>query len=107
MIKLWRLSMAWEIIQQPNKQYCIFSTVVDHFIYIDATPQQLENVYKMEWGKTGVDKVHRVLKALDNGEKPYHQFTQTFDEAVAWIKELHGKFEIQIGDTILKEDHFR
>lgn len=100
--------MAWQIIQQPNKKYCVFSTVVDHFIFVDVTGNDLRSVYKEEWGRQGVEKVDKVIKAIAKGEKPYHQFTQTFDEAVAWIKEVHGEFELDVADgTILKEDHFR
>ena len=101
--------MGWQIIQQPNKKYCIFSTVVDHFIYFDATEEQIKEVYKEEWGRHGVENVNKVIKAIAKGEKPYHQFTQTFDEAVDWIKEAHGKFELTLvhDGTVYKEDHFR
>lgn len=87
--------MGWQIIKQPNNQYCVFSTVVDHFIMVNATEDELKEFYKEESGRRGVEKVEDVLKKFDDGIKPYFQFTMTFEEAVETIKSQHGEFRLE------------
>lgn len=83
--------MGQQIIKQPNGKYALFSSVVDDFVLIDADPQDIID----EWvGKYKLDmekKVAEIVAALEKGEKPYHQFTMSFDEAVKTIKQRHGK----------------
>lgn len=99
--------MAWQIIKQPDGKFCVYSTVVDHFVYTDLSESQVTEVYKDEWGRNGVDFAERVIESLANGGQPYSQFTQSFDEAVAWIKKLHGKLELCCTDgTVITEEHF-
>ena len=37
------------------------------------------------------ERVTKIVAALERGEKPYHQFTMTWKEAVKWRKKIHGK----------------
>jgi hypothetical protein len=74
--------MAWQIIKLPSKNYGIFSSVIDDFIYIGADREGIVHVYKEEFGKRGVENVEDILKKLDEGAKPYYQFTMDFLEAV-------------------------
>jgi len=87
--------MGWQIIKQPNGKYCIFSSVVDNVIYYDGTPQQiLETIIEAE--TTPIRKrVNDIISKLDSGEKPYNQFTKSFEEMIEWIETVHGKKESQ------------
>lgn len=83
--------MGQQIIKQPNGKYALFSSIVDDFVLIDAEPQDIID----EWvGKYKLDmekKVAEIVAALEKGEKPYYQFTMSFDEAVKTVKHHHGK----------------
>lgn len=99
--------MSWQIIKQPNQQYCIYSTIVDHFIAVNATSQEVKDFYKEERGKQGLHTVEQILEKLTDGKQPYFQFTMTFDEAIQNIKEIHNEFKLEFEDgSILFEKDF-
>jgi hypothetical protein len=99
--------MGWQIIKQPNNQYCVFSSVVEDLIVVNATEQELKDFYKEESGKRGITKVEDVLRELDEGRKPYFQFTMTFDEMVETVKAVHGEFKVECENITLYEKDFR
>ncbi len=37
------------------------------------------------------ERVKGIIKKLEAGEKPYYQFTQSYEEMLLNIKEIHGK----------------
>jgi len=82
--------MGEQIIKQPNGLYCIWSSVVDDIILINATPEDIINerieVARQEITRSVIDTVTK----LNNGERPYYQFTKTFEEAIECIKDIHG-----------------
>jgi hypothetical protein len=100
--------MGWQIIRQPNLQYCVFSTVVDHFIVVNATEEELKEFYKTEAGNRGIEKVEDVLRKFDDGLKPYFQFTMTFEEAIETIKSIHGEFRLEFenGHDLVEKDFY-
>jgi hypothetical protein len=80
--------MGEQIIQQPDGKLAVFSSIVDDFIVLDATPPEL-----MEWrAKRAADEerertraeIGRVLVRDANHPRPapYYQFTLTWAEAV-------------------------
>lgn len=83
--------MGQQIVKQPDGLYAIFSSVVDDFIVIDATPQQLIDYWVGCERERLTKKVKETCAALDRGEKPYWQFTMTWDEANAFIAEVHSR----------------
>ena len=96
--------MGWQIIKQPNGKYCIFSSVVDNVIYYDGTPEQILNTI-IEAETTPIRKrVNETISELDNGGKPYGQFTKSFDEMIEWIENVHGKKEAKTCLTILNKE---
>ncbi len=98
--------MAWEIIKQPDGRFCVYSSIVDHFVYIDQDHDEIKELYKDEWGRRGVEFVDMTLKTLDAGEKP-NQNSQSFDEAVEFIKAFHGEFKLVLKNGIvLTDEHF-
>ena len=85
--------MARMIIKQPNGLYAIWSTVVDGFVMLDATPQDIIDDRVKDYREESEKDVKRVIEQLDAGEKPYFQFTKTYDEALAEHKQRHGEIE--------------
>lgn len=83
--------MPRQIIKQPDGLYAVWSTVVDGFVMIDATPQNIIDEFVAEQELEIGASVMRTVDALRRGEKPYHQFTMTFDEALELYKHIHGK----------------
>jgi len=91
--------MGWQIIKQPNNQYCVFSSVVDHLIMVNATEEELKDFYKEEYGRRGVEKVEQVLEKMNKGIPPYHQFTKSFDEMLETVKQVHGEFKVEFDNN--------
>lgn len=85
-----------QIIKQPNGKYFLFSSVVDNVIAYDMNRQEIIDYMVEEKRKEIEYNVDKVLKKLDQPDgKPYHQFTQTFDEVIEQIKEVHGEDEAE------------
>ena len=81
--------MGRQIIKQPNGKYCVFSTVVDNVTDYDMTPEEIIEDWSKSFGDVS-EKVNKIIDKLERGEKPYYQFTQTFDEMITFIGEVHG-----------------
>jgi hypothetical protein len=83
--------MGQQIIKQPNGKYALFSFFVDDFVLIDADPQDIIDEWVRKYKLDMEKKVAEIVAALEKGEKPYYQFTMSFDEAVQTVKRIHGK----------------
>ncbi|MDD5589178.1 MAG: hypothetical protein PHP92_03940 [Candidatus Nanoarchaeia archaeon] len=82
--------MGHQIIKQPNNLFCIFSSIVDDFIVIDADEEGLIEYYIQE-AKEKIEKsIRSTIKDLNEGKKIYGQLTMTYDEAVKWRDEVHN-----------------
>lgn len=90
--------MGYQIIKQPNGLYGIWSSVVDHFIMYDCTPEDIIEEWVDDARKRITQGVQETVAELDAGEKPYYQFTMTWDEAIQFARKVHGK-----NDATLKE----
>jgi hypothetical protein len=86
--------MGQRIIQQPNGKYAVYSTIVDNFVLLDATREDLIEDRVEECKRRATEEVDRVLSELKSGGRPYYQFTQTFEETCDWIKQIHGAEEL-------------
>jgi hypothetical protein len=82
-----------QIIKQPNGFYAVFSSIVDDFILLDATPDEIIEDEVADARRTITEYVRRKVAALNRGEKPYYQFTMTWKQA---LKERRGKEPIQL-----------
>jgi len=82
--------MGQQIVKQPNGLYAIWSSVVDDFTLVDATRDEIIESAVNEFRESMVDKVRKVTEALDDGRKPYFEFTRSFDECIAEIRKRHG-----------------
>ncbi len=81
--------MARQIIKQPDGKYAVWSTIVDNFILIDATPEEIIDIWAEEEKERIEIKVLQVVKELNENGKPYHQFTKSWDDAIETIKPIH------------------
>lgn len=93
--------MSRQIIKQPNGLYAQWSSVVDDFVMIDATRQDIIDDWLDDSRREITESVNKVIDALDRGDKPYHQFTMSWDEAIKESIERHGK-DTEVIDMIIE-----
>ena len=72
--------MGQQIIKQPNGKYCLFSSIVDNVTYYDMTKEEIIEVWTEKAKKDFEEKVNDIVNKLDKGEKPYFQFTLSYEE---------------------------
>ncbi len=75
--------MGHQIIQQPDGLFCVFSTVVDDFIFTDATAEELVAWYAKEAAERAADRTRHICERVAAGDarSVYHRFAMTYDEA--------------------------
>jgi len=96
--------MGQQIIKQPNGKYCLFSSVVDNVTCYDMTKEEIIEVWTEKAKKDFEEKVNDILSKLDKGERPYFQFTLSYEEMLQTILEVHSADEMQnIKSTIESE----
>lgn len=82
--------MGTQIVKQPDGLFAVWSTVVDDFIEIDATPEQIiEERLEKEKEKIKAD-VMEIIEKLEQGGKPYYQFTMTYEHCLK-CREINKK----------------
>lgn len=79
--------MATQIVKQPNGKYCIYNTIIDDVTVFNCTKSDIIELRCKEARQKIVEEVNEVVSKLDNCEKPYYQFTLTFEEVLQNIKE--------------------
>lgn len=89
--------MGRQIIKQPNGKYSVFSTVCDGFIWTDCHRNDLIDLMMEEKREEVIRHVDSVLEKLDKGEKPYHQFTMSWEEAMEVNNETEKERESRLG----------
>lgn len=77
--------MGRQIIKQPNGKYAVWSSTVDNFILLDATPDEIIEGLVADSRRDIERAVHGKVESLDRGEKAYHQFTLSWDDALKQI----------------------
>lgn len=75
--------MGHQIIKQPDGKLAVYSSVVDAWILVDASPEELLDYYAERAAKDARRDTQRVLDAVlaDQPREVYYQFAMTFDEA--------------------------
>lgn len=76
--------------QQSNGLYAVWSSVVDDFVLLDATRDEIIEDFCEAERERITRQVNCIVTELSKGGRPYFQFTKTFDECIAIIRELHG-----------------
>jgi hypothetical protein len=83
--------MSSQIIQQPNGLYAVWSSIVDSFTLIDATPEEIVEEWVAQERQRLTEAVNRIVGQLNNNQAPYCQFTMTWEEALATHERVHGE----------------
>ena len=75
--------MGHQIIRQPDGKLAVYSSVVDAWILVDASPDELLDYYAERAAKDARRSAQHTIDAVMAGEpnRIYCQFTMTFDEA--------------------------
>ncbi len=82
--------MGHQIIQQPDGLYAVWSSMVQDFVLVNAMPADIVEMELKDRAEEITRRVNAVIQALDNGRAPYFQFTQTFEQACAFARQVHG-----------------
>jgi hypothetical protein len=85
--------MANQIIKQPNGKYCIFSSIVGNITHHNMDVEEIINEFVSEERNRIVERVRDVVNKLDSGEKPYHQFTKSYEQMLELVKTMYGEVE--------------
>lgn len=65
------------------------------------TKEEIIDVWVDEQRKKIKEHVDGVIEKLEKGEKPYYQFTRSFEETMNWIMDVHGEERVkEIKDAI-------
>lgn len=80
-----------EIIKQPNGKYLLYSTIVDDITHINMSAEDIVNLWIGEARIEINEKVDRIVSQLNEGKKPYYQFTTSYEKALESIKDIHGE----------------
>jgi len=75
--------MGHQIIQQPDGRLAVFSSVVDAFVVLDATPEELVDWYAEEAAKEARERTQRLVERLlrDGPQATYSMRALTWEEA--------------------------
>ena len=83
--------MGKQIIKQPNGKYAVWSSIVDDFVYADGDVDGLISFYMHEAKDRITRDVKEIISKLEKKQKPYYQFTMSFEMAIKTIQENHGE----------------
>ncbi len=84
--------------------YALWSTVIDDFVAFDMTKEELVEHFVAEARNSITRKVLAACHELQCGEKPYAQFTMTFEEAVNYAKGIHGEDHYEFAEPEPKKE---
>jgi hypothetical protein len=74
--------MSHQIIEQPDGKYMVYNSVTESVEVTGLTEEELvQNYLKIEEDKIRAG-VRKIIGKLEEGEKPYYQFTLTYEEAL-------------------------
>lgn len=91
--------MGRQIIQQPDGLFAVWSTNSDAIFLYDATEADILTYFLQRDVRDSIAATMQILDELRAGEKPYYQFTMTWEEAVKRHEERHGP----LGGTEIRE----
>ena len=95
--------MAERVVHQPNGRYGIFSTIVDNFIFVNATPAEIEEYYVIE--AIAVAK-ESVLRAIQKANSPRCKYLSC--ECLETIHNIHGPASMETAKLLINANpHLR
>jgi hypothetical protein len=84
--------LSRQIIQQPNGRFALWSTNSDAITVVDASEEEVIEYFGQQAYDLAAEDVRRIIQELRKGERPYYQFTMTWDKAIKEHEERHGPF---------------
>jgi hypothetical protein len=86
--------MGNQVIKQPDGFYAVFSSVVDAWVLVDATPCDIADYFAEKAADSARESVARIMEAVEAGQpcKAYYQFAMTFEEADRMSREHDGMY---------------
>lgn len=88
--------MGRQIVKQPNGLYAVWSSVVDNFIFLNYTSDQIIEAYVNERKEVIAKEVGETIAMLEEGiVKPYFQFTKSWTQCICTIEDSRGEIEAQ------------
>ena len=90
--------MGQQIIKQPDGRLAVFSSVVDAFIILDASPEEILDWRAEEAAKEARRATQRQLDHVlaDEPDRSYFQFTLTWQEALEKHREHGGDADLPV-----------
>lgn len=104
--------MSHWIVKQPNGNYAVFSSVVDDFVFIDATREELETFYAEKALQDARTMFDRMLQAADEDQDKYIRKARPGDGLNRWreflktIKAHHGAKRVKEIEDAIKTGDF-
>jgi hypothetical protein len=87
--------MGYQIIKQPNDKYCLLSSNIDNVTDYNCTKEEIIEVFVEISRESIISDVNRIIDSLNEGKKPYFQWTKTYEEMLEHIRENHSKKEAE------------
>jgi hypothetical protein len=86
--------MGRSIVKQPNGNYALFSTIVDGFIFLNATRDELIKELVQEATEKITKDVDKTLEAIRTGVPYWNGYAiKPWDEAKEEHESIHPKLE--------------
>lgn len=86
--------MGRQIIKQPNGKFAYWSSIVDNFILLNTTPKKIIEFRIQEETTQIKEDINEIISKLNQGKKPYFQFTNSWEDCLETIQDIHGKEKI-------------
>ncbi|MCU7667672.1 hypothetical protein [Bacillus thuringiensis] len=87
--------MGWHIILQPNKQFSIWSTIVDDFVHEDLIEEEAISIYTNRFGNQYRHYLIQDLEKIKEGIKPYEHHMD-YEECCFRALIVHGDSKEQL-----------
>jgi hypothetical protein len=79
-----------QILKQPDGKLAVFSTVSGAIIIYDASEADIITYFLERDVRDSIAATMKIIDELEAGEKPYYQFTMTWEQALKEHEERHG-----------------
>jgi hypothetical protein len=79
-----------QILKQPDGKLAVWSTNSDSIIIYDASEADIVTYFLERDVRDSIAATMKIIDELEAGEKPYYQFTMTYEEALRKHEERHG-----------------
>ncbi|MGO9016152.1 MAG: hypothetical protein ACLQF0_14375 [Dissulfurispiraceae bacterium] len=86
-----------QIIKQPNGKYALFSSVVYGFTATDLSREKIIEEFLQDKRESITGNVLNICDKLDKGEKAYHQFSMTWEDAKKEHEKNHCSIALSYG----------